>query len=272
MPLSNRIRTAFVSGAGSGLGEAFVRMLLDEGVQVWGTSRTPQRLPTRSGFFPVPLELADAVSIHAAWSEAEKASGGLDLVINNAGAARFGSFASSPAETWNEQLAVLLDGPVRLTRPAFRAMRARGRGTIVNVTSLAVEFPLPYMTAYNSAKAALAMFTESLAIEAAIAGVTLIDFRPGDYHTPFNAAVRARGFPPDQDGRSARAWARLEELLASAPEPARAARDLRRALVRGRPGIVRSGSFFQAVVAPLGNRLLPARIVRLLHRLYFRLG
>jgi NAD(P)-dependent dehydrogenase (short-subunit alcohol dehydrogenase family) len=272
MPLSDRFRTAFVSGAGSGLGEAFVQMLLDEGVKVWGTSRTPERLAKRSGFFPLQLELADVASIDLAWSKAEQASGGLDLLINNAGAAFFGSFAALPAEAWTRQLTILLDGPVRLTRLAYGAMSARGRGAIVNVTSLTIEFPMPYMTAYNAAKAALATFTESLAMEAKTAGVTLIDFRPGDYNTNFNAAARARGSTPESDDRSARAWARLEELLASAPRPARAARDLRRALSRGRPGVVRSGGFFQVVIAPLGNRLLPARIVRLLRGLYFRLG
>lgn len=272
MPLSHRIRTALVTGAGSGLGEAWARMLLAEGVQVWGTSRTPERLPMRSGFVPLRLELGDSASIDRAWGEAEKISGGLDAVINNAGAAVFGSIASLPPEAWDEQWNVLFTGPARLTRLAFDAMRGRGRGVIVNVTSLAVEFPIPYLAAYNTAKTALAAFTEALAIEAAESGVTLIDFRPGDYRTGFNLAMAARSSLTGADARTKRVWSRLEGLLAAAPPPERAARDLRRALHRGRPGMVRSGGFFQVRIAPLGNRLLPARFMRLLRRFYFRLG
>jgi short-subunit dehydrogenase len=161
---------------------------------------------------------------------------------------------------------------VRLARQAVAAMRARRRGTIVNVTSLAVEFPIPLMSGYNSAKAALAAFSESLLIETAGTGVTVIDFRPGDYRTDFNHAAHRAAGPAGGGAREARVWSRLEALTAAAPAPARAARDLVRALRRGQSGVVRSGGFFQARVAPWGNRLLPAPLMRLLRSFYFRAG
>jgi NAD(P)-dependent dehydrogenase (short-subunit alcohol dehydrogenase family) len=272
MPLSEHIRTALVTGAGSGLGRAFVAMLRAEGVRVWGTARDPGRLVAGEGLVPLALELADRAAVDAAWGRAEAESGGIDLLVNNAGGAHFGPWAEQAGEAWQTQADVLLHGPVRLARHAVLAMRARRRGVLVNVTSLAVDFPIPFLSAYNVAKAALAAFTTSLQLELAGSGVVVIEFRPGDCATNFNRAMQsAPGFSL-HDPRAARVWARLESLLQSAPPPERLARDLRRALHRGRPGLVRSGSFFQARVAPWGNRLLPVRMMHVFRSLYFRIG
>lgn len=271
MLLRDRFRTAFVTGAGSGLGQAFTAMLLAENVAVWGTSRRPEQLPAQAQFSPVGLELGDPASIAAAWETASAAAGGFDLVINNAGSARFGGLAATDPAQWTAQIDVLLHGPVQLSGLAWEAMRGRNRGTIVNVTSLAVEFPIPFLGAYNAAKAALAAFTASLQLEAAGTGVVIIDFRPGDFRTNFNRAMQAGG-AADMDPGMARVWGKLEALLERSPPPAEAAEALRRALRRGRPGLVRAGSFFQARVAPWGNRLLPARVMRLLHNFYFQTG
>lgn len=271
MRLHDRYRTALVTGAGSGLGAAFVDMLRDAGVQVWGTSRTPERLAVREGVSLLALELADEASIDAAWFAAEAASGGIDLLVNNAGSAVFGAVATVTPGQWTRQMAVLLHGPARLARHAWTAMQRRGRGGIVNVTSLAVEFPIPFLDGYNSAKTALAAFTATLRDEAENSGVTIIDFRPGDYRTNFNSAMLARSATPIRDGsREARVWSRLEALTAAAPPVTRAARHLARALQHPRSRIVRSGGFFQVRVAPWGNRLLPERMMRWLRSLYFR--
>jgi short-subunit dehydrogenase len=133
-------------------------------------------------------------------------------------------------------------------------MRERRRGTIVNVSSLAGAFPLPYLAAYTAAKAGLSGFTQSLMLTERGTGVRLIDFQPGDFRTAFNKAMaRATELTP----REQQAWAHLEQHLQAAPPPERAARDLLKALGKRRDGIVRSGGFFQTHVAPLGLRLLP---------------
>jgi NAD(P)-dependent dehydrogenase (short-subunit alcohol dehydrogenase family) len=270
--LREKFHGALVTGAGSGLGAAFVELLLGEGVPVWGTSRRPERLPARSGFAGLALELRDPASVASAWVRADAEAGGIDLLINNAGGAVFGPMSMMSAKQWEDQLATLLFGPARLARHALAAMRVRGHGTIVNVTSLAVEFPIPYLGAYNAAKSALARFTATLQREAEEAGVVVIEFRPGDFRTNFNRAMAAQAGFSATEPRIARVWSRLDELMQRAPAPARAAADLRAALLRGRSGRVRSGSFFQAKVAPWGNRLLPGAMMRLLRSLYFRTG
>lgn len=270
MSLSSEYRTALVTGASSGLGAAFAAMLVDEGVEVWGTARDRDRVPDRGRFHGLALELSDPASIDAAWSAAEAASGGIDLLVNNAGGGTFGPFAAFDAGAWADQLEVLLHGPARLARAALPAMLGRGRGCIVQVSSLAAEFPIPFMSAYDAAKAGLSALSACLDLECAATCVRVIDFRPGDYRTSFNHTMRTL---PDthSSGTAARVRARLEGLMRDAPPPERAARDLAAALRRRRRGVVRSGSFFQARLAPWLQRWAPLRLSVRIQRGYFQL-
>jgi short-subunit dehydrogenase len=262
--------TAFVSGASSGLGRAFAEMLLAEGVRVWGTSREASRLAplARAGaFVPVALDLAAPAAAEAAWRRAAAEAGGaFDLVINNAGYGVFGDFAEVEAALWVAQLDAMLGTTLRLAHAAYGAMRARGRGCLVNVSSLAAEFPLPYMSGYNVAKAGLSALSESLVFESRGTPVIVLDFRPGDYRTAFNQAMRPAVSSPNglpaAAAPSERVWRRLEANLQAGPAPERAAADLRRALLDRRRGPVRSGSFFQARLAPLLARAIPAAVLR----------
>jgi hypothetical protein len=95
--------------------------------------------------------------------------------------------------------------------------------------------------------------------------VRIIDFRPGDYRTAFNQAMQL----PTPSAPTARVWRVLDAMLQAAPPPAEAAANLRRALEAERRGIVRSGSFFQARVAPLAARALPAAWMRAVSARYF---
>lgn len=273
-PLSSRYRTAFVTGASTGLGLAFTRMLLGEGVQVWGTARDPGRLPNLVGFHPVRLDLNDGARAEAAFREAERASGGFDLVINNAGFGAFGAFATTEFEVWEEQLRVMLVNTARIAHLAMRGLRARSRGALVNISSIAGEFGLPYQPAYNATKAGLSALSESLMYEVKGTGIIVIDFRPGDFRTDFEGAVRR----PDQPGldainagRMARAWTAFGRMMGGGPAPTLAAESLRRALLRERSGTVRTGRFFQAVMAPFLTRFAPLALKRRLQEVYFGL-
>lgn len=265
--LADRYPTALVTGASAGLGRAFADMLLGEGVRVWGTARNPARLPGRAGLTPVALDLADPAAVEHAFRTADTAAGGLALVINNAGYGRFGPFVERDFADWRRQCDAMLTQTLHLSHLALRGMLARRRGALVNVSSLAAEFPLPFMSGYNAIKAGLSAFSESLMIEVVGTDVIVIDFRPGDYRTGFNQTMHATsGVPPSTDpalvSRLQRAWSMLEANFRAAPAPERAAADLCRALRRGRSGTVRSGTFFQAKLAPLLARLAPLGLRR----------
>ncbi len=284
--VSELYRTAFVTGATGGLGRAFVKMLLVEGVQVWGTSRDPARLTgftaasAGARFTPVALDLAQPAAAEAIFGQsAEEAGGSFDLVIQNAGYGVFSEFTAADFATWQAQLDSLLVTTARLSHVALRRMRARPQGCLVHVSSLAAEFPLPFMTGYNVAKAGLSALSESLQFETRGTPLSVIDFRPGDYRTAFNQAMHTRtsaaspaaSVPGAGDPRLASVWETLEANLQSGPPASRAAADLRRALLRRQRGVVRSGSFFQARLAPLLARLAPTSLVRTATARYFGL-
>ncbi len=272
--LSDLHRTAFVTGASTGLGRAFAEMLLADGVRVWGTARDPARLAPLAGhpaFTAVALDLHDGARSVAVFHAAEQAAGGFDLVINNAGYGVFGDFAATDFSVWQEQLEVMLVNTARLAHAALRSLRARPpggrRGALVNISSLAAEFPLPFQSAYNMTKAGLTALNESLMMEVAGTGIVVLDVRPGDYRTDFEGSVRRP--PGPADPRMARAWAAFGRMMQSGPAPVEAAAALRRALLRQRSGTVRMGRFFQAVLAPLLARFGSLALRRRIQAGYF---
>jgi short-subunit dehydrogenase len=278
--LSELYRTAFVSGASTGLGRAFAEMLLAEGVRVWGTSRDAARLTGFSGrgagaFTPMVLDLRDGEAAERAFLDADRDAGGFDIVINNAGYGVFGSFAGTDFGVWQQQIEVMLVNTARLAHAALRQMRTRSvqgrRAALVNISSLAAEFPLPFQPAYNMCKAGLTALNESLMIETRGGSIIILDVRPGDYRTDFEGAVvRPAQLTPDE--RLGRAWAGFERMMRTGPLPDHAAQSLRRALRRGRSGTVRTGRFFQAVVGPFVARFGSLALNRRVMARYFGLS
>lgn len=275
--LSARYRTAFVTGASTGLGLAFTRMLLSEGVETWGTARHAARLPVHDRFHPVTLDLADGAGAAASFKTAETEAAGFDLVINNAGFGVFGAYAQTDFGVWEEQMRVMLVNTARLAHAALPGMLARRRGALVNIASIAGEFGMPYQAVYNAVKAGLSALTESLMYEVNGTGVIVIDFRPGDYRTDFEGSVRR---PPPAAipavdavcaARMDRAWQAFTAMMQTGPAPAKAAADLKRALLRGRSDTVRSGRFFQAVLGPFLARFGSLRLQRKVQEKYFGL-
>ena len=275
--LSVRYRTAFVTGASTGLGRAFAEMLLAEGVAVWGTARDPARLPARGSFHAVALELSDGAAAEKILLEAAQAAGGFDIVINNAGFGAFGAFAHTDFSVWEEQLRLMLVNTARLSHVALRGMLARRHGALVNISSIAGEFGMPYQAVYNTTKAGLSALNESLMYELHDTGVIVIDFRPGDYRTDFEGSVRrpvqdaALAADPVNTMRMARVWDAFVAMMRSGPAPTHAAEALRRALLREKSGTVRSGRFFQARLGPFLARFGSLALRRKVQEKYFGL-
>jgi len=298
--LSEIYRTAFVTGASTGLGAAFAQMLLDEGVHVWGSARgrrpflfgeplaggsssEGERAP-HPNFTPVVLDLADGDAAERAFREASEqvGEGGFDIVINNAGYSVFGDFAQTDFAHWQAQIEVMLVSTARLAHAALRNWDECDSNlprALVNVSSLAVEFPLPFQAGYNVVKAGLSALSESLLVETAGTDVMVIDLRPGDYRTNFESSVirpndcgDAASTQGGQDClRQHAVWGGFAAMMGSGPPPEHAARYLRRALLRRRSGTLRCGRFFQAVLAPFFVRFAPLGLKRRVQALYFGL-
>ena len=251
---------ALLTGASCGIGLATARRLTEGGWEVWGTSRDRARLPDLPRFHAVEMDLTAPASIRAAYDGALTEAGAFDALINNAGDGVFGPLEHLPEEDVRRQFETLVFGPLALIRHVLPEMRARGAGTIVNVTSLAVRLPIPFMAPYNAAKSALSALTATLALELAGSGVRVVDLQPGDIATAFNDAMRRGENLRGYEHLSARTLDVLEREMAAAPPPALVAEAIARALATPAPRVT-VGGFFQMHLATLAARLVPQRAI-----------
>lgn len=260
----------FLTGASAGIGLSTTRQLLKQGFEVWGTSRDIERLPKMPNFHPVMMDLGKSESVSQAWREALQQAGSFEVVINNAGAGHFGAAEKMDPTIWREQMEVLFHAPLQLTQLALEEMLQKDSGTIIQITSLAVRLPIPFMAPYNAAKAAFSAATQTLQLELKSSRVRLIELQPGDISTPFHQAMECHAIDPKENNSLQRAYQVIDHNMQHAPSPECVAKAIVKILktpsVRGRVTI---GDFFQTRIAPLGLRLFPSSWMQhLLHRYY----
>src|SRR5690242_12283322 len=159
------MKKVFLTGASSGIGLAVAKSLSARGDEVWGTSRDPSRVPQVSHMHPIRFDLSDPNSIEQSFKSALAEAGHFDVVINNAGSGHFGAAEHLSNAEIESQFQILVFGHLQLMRLAMAAMRSHGGGLIINITSLASRLPVPFMAAYNAAKAAIATYTMSMQLE-----------------------------------------------------------------------------------------------------------
>jgi NAD(P)-dependent dehydrogenase (short-subunit alcohol dehydrogenase family) len=253
------VKKIFLTGASSGIGLAIAKALAARGDEVWGTSRDPSRIEQLPRLHPVRLDLSDPFSIDDAFSSALAEAGHFDVVINNAGSGHFGPAEHLSAEEIANQFQVLVFGQLQLMRLALNAMRSRGQGLIINVTSLASRLPVPFMAAYNAAKAALAVFTMTIQLELPSSRVCIVDLQPGDIRTDFNDVISKSAKSDSRyDAKVAKTWQAVDHNMKNAPTPDLVARCVCQIIDQTNPPLrVTVGDAFQTKVAPLIFRFLP---------------
>jgi short-subunit dehydrogenase len=196
-----RRKTALVTGASSGIGEAFAELLAAEQFDLLITARrearlraVADRLSERHGthveIIACDLTAADAPAELCA--EIDRRGLTIDALVNCAGFGVAGSYTSAPWISHHEMLQLLVAAPCELTYRLLPPMLARGYGRIVNVASTAGVAALPAGTMYGAAKTMLVRFSESLAREVAPHGVQVTAICPGLTSTAFHAAPGMR--------------------------------------------------------------------------------
>ncbi len=256
------VKRVFITGASSGIGLAIAKSLVMQGHEVWGTSRNLDRIPKMPQWHPVRLDLSDPPSVKEAFDAALAEAGYFDVLINNAGAGHFDPAELVPLETITSQFQILVFGQIQLMQLALRHMQARGEGLIINVTSLASRLPVPFMAAYNAAKAALASFTMSIQLELGNSRVHVVDLQPADIRTEFNQGViKSTKANRRYDAKVAKTWEVVERNMKKAPTPDLVAKYVLKLINADRPPPrITVGDLFQSKIAPLIFRFLPQRV------------
>jgi NAD(P)-dependent dehydrogenase (short-subunit alcohol dehydrogenase family) len=213
-------QTALVTGAARGLGFAASRRLAAEGARVVLFDRDEEALAvaaetlTAAGAEALPdlVDVCDEAEVRGAVAQALAATGRIDVLVNNAGIYPHFPFEELTFADWRRVLATNLDSVFLCTHAVYPAMRERGYGRIVNVSSATFHIGYPGLSAYVASKGGIVGFTRALASEAGPHGITVNAVTPGliategvvggeeaglfDEIVP-DQAVRRRGEPDD---------------------------------------------------------------------------
>jgi NAD(P)-dependent dehydrogenase (short-subunit alcohol dehydrogenase family) len=185
-------RVALVTGASSGFGAHFAKVLAGAGARVALAARRADRLELLAGAIrsnggvavPIALDVEDPESVERSITATEAALGPLNVLVNNAGVAETGPFIDLTDEQWRHQMAVNFDGVVRVARAAAKAMvRHGGGGSIVNTASVAGIFVARGLAAYSVSKAAVIHLTKAMALELAPSRIRVNALAPGYFPT-----------------------------------------------------------------------------------------
>jgi NAD(P)-dependent dehydrogenase (short-subunit alcohol dehydrogenase family) len=205
-------KTALVTGASSGLGARFARVLAAWGAEVTLAARRTDRLRALAGEIEaaggraraVAMDVTDAASVEAAF----EAAGALDILVNNAGVGEGTLLINTPDADWRAVMDVNLDGAFRVAREAARGMRETGGGSIVNIASVLSFEVQKGSGAYAAAKAGVLQMTRTMAIELARHRIRVNAIAPGYFESEMTAAYFAspagqemiRHLPPGRPG------------------------------------------------------------------------
>ena len=255
-------KTAIVTGGSSGIGLAICEELLHRGMEVHAISRNSNKLEGHESLHPIQLDLSDLGSVSRFSDSFVKENGVPDLLINNAGYGAFFEWKEFPEDEIIRQFSVLFSAPVLFCKTFAPQMQVSGKGTIVNITSLATLFPLPCMPLYNAGKSGLSSFTQSLMLEYP-EYPKLIDFRLGDVRTSFNQSAPKQNESKKPEFMK-KAWRKIESQLEDSPLPASAVVQMMDVLRKKRSGVFYGGGLFQSRVAPLIARTLPFSLLRII--------
>nr|WP_321985395.1 oxidoreductase [uncultured Lichenicoccus sp.] len=178
-------KTALVTGASSGIGEATVRQLLRDGFLVYAAARRMERMAPlqAAGARVIALDLTDDVSVVAAVERIADEAGRLDVLVNNAGYGAYGSLEDVPLAEGRRQFEVNLFGLARLCQLVLPMMRRQASGKLVNVTSIGGKGGEPFGSWYHATKFAVEGMSDCLRMELAPHGIDVIVIEPGAIRT-----------------------------------------------------------------------------------------
>lgn len=175
-------KVILITGASSGFGLATANALAAQGYIVYGASRSVNNLKDIS-FKPLEMDVTDDASVNAGVAKIIKAEGKIDVLINNAGITFAGAGYDMSVEFAKKQFEVNFFGVIRVSSAVLPGMIENKQGLVINVSSMAGLFGLPYQSTYVAAKFALEGYSESLRMELQNTGVNVTVINPGDFKT-----------------------------------------------------------------------------------------
>ena len=249
-------KVVMITGGSSGIGLCTAAALRDRGCKVYELSRRDSEV---TGITHIKCDITDEAQIAAAVGQVMTENGRIDILINNAGFGISGAVEFTDTTDVRRLFDVNFFGMVRMNRAVIAAMRSRGSGRIVNLSSVAAPVPIPFQTYYSASKAAINSYTMALGNELRPFGITVCAVMPGDIHTGFTAARHKVGQGDEiYAGRISRSVKRMEHDEQTGMDPAKAGAFVGKvALKTSHKPLYTIGFAYKAAV--LLTKILPAR-------------
>ena len=193
MSRSDVSRSVLITGCSTGIGRATAVHLAARGFRVWATARRPESIDdlAEHGCRRLRVDVCDEPSMRDAVEAVEAETGGVDVLVNNAGYGLEGPVEELPLDEMRREFETNLFGPTRLLQLVLPGMRRRRRGTIVNVSSVGGRITTPGNGAYHASKHALEALSDALRFEVRGFGIDVIVVEPGAIATRWvETAVR----------------------------------------------------------------------------------
>jgi NAD(P)-dependent dehydrogenase (short-subunit alcohol dehydrogenase family) len=265
-----------ITGASSGLGQRCAEHLHARGCRVYGTSRrAPEGGESGAGYTLLGMDVTSEESVCRAVEQVLAREGRIDVLLNNAGDGIAGAVEDTSIEEARQQFDTNFFGVLRACRAVLPAMRGRGDGLIINVSSLGGLVGLPFQGLYSASKFALEGMSEVLRMEVKPFGVRVVLVEPGDFRTGFTAQRRrvqaAAGSP--YAARFGKALAVMERDERSGADAMQVARLVERLIALRAPAPrYKVGGFFQTLSAGLLRKVLPQKLFEYLLMLSYGIG
>lgn len=195
-----------ITGGGSGIGQATVYRLLEEGgivvaadIAADGLHKTKEfaeKNDLAAQLTTTTVDISNEQSVHEQIGKAISQLGGLDVLVNAAGILRSSHTHQTTLEAWNTIIGINLTGTFLVTREALPALLHSGKGIIINFSSTSASFAHPYMAAYAASKGGIQSFTHTLALEYSKQGLRAVAVAPGNIDS---GMTNHPGIPADAD-------------------------------------------------------------------------
>lgn len=194
-------KTAVVTGAGTGIGQAIAIAFAQEGAgvvvdYVGNASVSKDTITTINALggksLGVDADISNLDQVKALIQQTVAAFGKLDIFVNNAGIEKKFAFVDYPLEEWEKIMAVNLTGPFLCSQAAAKQMIAQGAGgRIINISSIHEDLPMPTNAPYCATKGGLRMLMRTIAVELAPHQITVNNIGPGAIYTPIDKDVES---------------------------------------------------------------------------------
>ncbi|MDQ4144576.1 MAG: oxidoreductase [Actinomycetota bacterium] len=259
-----------ITGCSTGIGRAAAIRLAKKGHRVYASARRLETVTDIPGCEPLRLDVTDETSMQTAVERINQEHGSVGSLVNNAGYGLHGAFETTDIDEARTQFETNFFGLARLTQLVLPAMRAAGRGRIVNISSMGGRFTFPGGAFYHASKHAVEAMSDALRFEVAGFGIEVVVIEPGVIKTPFvDTAIATVQHSEDDDDpyslfnqdlmlRFDSAYrGTISRFAASSPEAV--AKVIERAIAARRPRtryVITAGARYLLVL----RRILPDRV------------